>query len=103
MGIARPHYGSILRAAEDWFGTAAAPRVNGIDTPIEGWRGPYDNEVWAFLSAMAYPVYVIGSMRGSLFLPEMDERAFPPLVPAGLLTRIGRGATRRLLGLHHRV
>jgi uncharacterized protein (DUF362 family) len=102
MGVARPHYGSILRAAEDWFGASAAPRVDGIDTPIAGWRGPYDNEVWAFLSAMAYPVYVIGSMRGSMFLPEMDERAFPSLMPAGLLTRIGRGATRRLLGLHHR-
>ncbi|MEA2327545.1 MAG: hypothetical protein QOE68_2504 [Thermoanaerobaculia bacterium] len=102
MGVARPHYGSILRAAQDWFGAAAPPRVDGIDTPIAGWRGPYDNEVWAFLSAMAYPVYVIGSARGSMFLPEMDERAFPPLAPAGVLTRIGRGATRRLLGLHHR-
>jgi uncharacterized protein (DUF362 family) len=102
MGVTQPHYGSILRAAEDWFGAATEPKVDGIDTPIAGWRGPYDNEVWAFLSAMAYPVYVIGSARGSLFLPEMDEGAFPPLVPAGVLTRIGRAATRRLLGLHHR-
>jgi hypothetical protein len=53
------------------------------------------------LSAMAYPVYVLGSGRGSLFTPEMDTSAFPPLTAESALLRFGRGAMRRLIGLHH--
>jgi hypothetical protein len=36
-----------------------------------------------------------------MFVPEMDEQAFPPLKPAGHLLRIGRSAMQRLLGLRH--
>jgi hypothetical protein len=53
------------------------------------------------LSIISLPVYVWGSGRGTLFVPEMDERAFPPLQPEGRLLRFGRGAMRRLLGLRH--
>ncbi len=66
---------------------------------MAGWRGPYHSEFSALLSLLAFPVYVLGSGRGSLFVPEMDEQAFPPLAPAGLFLRLGRGAVRRLLGL----
>jgi hypothetical protein len=52
------------------------------------------------LSFVAYPVYVFGSGRGSLFVPEMDETAFPPLQRVSLSQRVLRAALRRLLGLH---
>ena len=52
------------------------------------------------LSFLAYPVYVFGSGRGSLFVPEMDEQAFPPLEPVPFHRRVLRAALRRLLGLH---
>jgi len=52
------------------------------------------------LSFVAYPVYVFGSGRGSLFVPEMDEKAFPPLQRVSFPQRVLRSALRRLLGLH---
>jgi hypothetical protein len=52
------------------------------------------------LSFVAYPVYVFGSGRGSLFVPEMDEQAFPPLRAVSFSQRVLRAALRRLLGLH---
>src|ERR1700722_3151986 len=84
-------------------GSATPARVEGIDVdePLADWRGPYHNDVSAFLSILALPVYVWGSGRGTLFVPEMDEKAFPPLKPAGSLLRLGRGAMQRLLGLRH--
>jgi hypothetical protein len=48
---------------------------------------------------MAYPVYVLGSGRGALFVPQMDAQAFPPLGKEGLLLRAGRGLVRRIIGL----
>ena len=49
---------------------------------------------------MAYPVYVMGSGRGSLFLPEMDQDTFPSIRPAGFMLRTLRRAVRWLLGLN---
>jgi hypothetical protein len=46
---------------------------------------------------MAYPIYQFSSGRGSLFLPEMDEEAFPPSRRAGLPTRFVRAALRHVL------
>lgn len=94
---------SILRAATHWFGEpTAAVQVDGCDEPVPAWRGPYDNELWALMSVMAYPVYVVGSGRGSVWVPEMDEQEFPPLGAQGRMLKIVRGAARRLVGLHHR-
>jgi uncharacterized protein (DUF362 family) len=100
LGIREPRESSLLRAACHWFGSQ--PRgieVLGSDEPVADWRGPYDNELWAILSIAAFPIYVMGSGRGSLFVPEMDENAFPPLRPEGFFLRRGRRAVRRLLGL----
>ena len=71
----------------------------GEDSPIEDWQGPQSNELWSLLSLMAYPVYVMGSGRGELFVPEMDEEAFPSVTPEGWLLKLRRRAVRRLLGL----
>ncbi len=101
MGVREPEQTNILRAACHWFGD---PRkhieVVGTNENLRGWRGPYETEFSTMLSFVAYPVYVFGSGRGSLFVPEMDEKAFPPLQRVSFFQRVLRAALRRLLGLH---
>ena len=83
-----------------WFGGCSDDiEVRGEDSPIDNWRGPQSNELRALLSIMAYPVYVMGSGRGALFVPEMDEQAFPMIEHEGMLLKLKRRAVRRLLGL----
>lgn len=101
MGVREPEQTNILRAACHWFGDPRErTEVVGTDENLRGWRGPYETEFSTLLSFVAYPVYVFGSGRGSLFVPEMDERAFPPLARVSFFHRLLRGALRRLLGLH---
>jgi len=103
LGLRDPRDSILLRAAYHWFGPPARPpEVRGLDEPVEGWRGPYHSEWTTLLSAMANPMFVLGSGRGALFVPEMDEAAFPPLVPAGMLLRAGRRVIRRIIGLRLR-
>jgi uncharacterized protein (DUF362 family) len=101
MGVREPEQTNVLRAACHWFGD---PRERieliGTDEKVKGWRGPYETEFSTLLSFVAYPVYVFGSGRGSLFVPEMDEEAFPALDRVPFLHRVLRAALRRLLGLH---
>jgi uncharacterized protein (DUF362 family) len=99
LGMRHTRESSVLRAAEDWFGGGAPIEVVGVDRPVAGWRGPYHDEFSAFLSLMAYPVYVLGSGRGALFVPEMDEKAFPFKEPESAGLRFTRSALRRFLGL----
>jgi uncharacterized protein (DUF362 family) len=100
LGISDPRESPILRAAEDWFATPnGRPRVVGVDEPVRGWRSPYHNELSTVLSFLAYPVYVLGSGRGALFVPEMDEEAFPVLGRESVPLRLARKGLRRLLGL----
>ena len=64
MGIRNPRQSSILRAACHWFGDPSDRiEVVGVDEPLAAWRGPYHNDVSAFLSIVAMPVYVWGSGR----------------------------------------
>ncbi len=72
-----------------------------MDEPLAGWRGPYTTTCRRFLSILALPVYVWGSGRGTLFVPEMDEQAFPPLQARGEIAAARARAMRRLLGLRH--
>jgi uncharacterized protein (DUF362 family) len=103
MGVKDPLTSGILRAACHWFGD---PRpgieVVGCDEPIVGWRGPCHSDWSTLLSFLAYPAYLYGSGRGALFVPEMDEQAFPPVTPEGPMLRLARAAVRRLIKLHHR-
>lgn len=100
MGVREPEQTNILRAACHWFGD---PRerieVVGTNENLRGWCGPYETEFSTMLSFVAYPVYVFGSGRGSLFVPEMDEQAFPPLERVSFMQKVLRTALRRLLGL----
>jgi uncharacterized protein (DUF362 family) len=101
MGVLEPEQTNILRAACHWFGDPRERiKVVGANENLRGWRGPYETEFSTMLSFVAYPVYVFGSGRGSLFVPEMDEQAFPPLQRVTFSQRVLRAALRRLLGLH---
>jgi uncharacterized protein (DUF362 family) len=103
LGVQDPAASRILRAACHWFGDPTGRiEVVGCDERVAGWRGPYATEMSTLLSFLAYPVYEHGSGRGALFVPEMDERAFPPLTPESVPLRIARAAVRHLIGLHHR-
>ena len=100
VGMRDPKDSSILRAAFHWFGADdMTVDVAGCDEPIEPWRGPYHNEISTMLSLMAYPTYVLGSGRGKLFVPEMDEQAFPPLQRESIPLRVTRRAVQSLIGL----
>jgi uncharacterized protein (DUF362 family) len=100
LGVAHPEEASLLRSACHWFGGWPEPiEVVGCDQPIRGWRGPYGNAWHALLSLLAWPVYVWGSGRGALFVPQMDPQAFPPVRPPGIALRFKRWLVRRLLGL----
>ena len=59
------------------------------------------NEFSAFLSLVSYPVYVLGSGRGALFVPEMDEEVFPPKDSPSVPLRAARSAVRAMIGLEH--
>ena len=100
LGVERPQDSSILRMAGHWFGGACdSIEIRGEDSPIQDWCGPQSNELRALLSIMAYPVYVMGSGRGALFVPEMDEHSFPMIEREGTVLKWTRSAVRRLLGL----
>jgi hypothetical protein len=102
MGVKDPDQSRILRAARHWFGSPTGSiEVSGPDEPVPGWRSPYHNDLSTLLSFLAYPVYVFGSGRGALFVPEMDEEAFPPLRRAGVLLRLLRRGVQAFLGLRH--
>ena len=73
----------------------------GGSRPVRGWRSPYHNELTTLMSFFAYPTYQFGSGRGTLFVPEMDEEAFPPLRPVGGWVRGARRFVQMLLGLRH--
>ena len=95
-----PRDSSILRAAFHWFGAGyIGPKVIGCDESITPWKSPYHSEVSTFLSLIAYPTYVLGSGRGKLFVPEMDESAFPPLEPPSIPLRAARRAMQSMIGL----
>ncbi len=100
MGVKDPRQSRTLRAACHWFGNPDGQiEVVGTDEPVAGWRSPRHNDLSALLSFASFPIYVFGSARGSLFVPEMDGQAFPSLTCDGWLLRLGRKGVQALLGL----
>jgi hypothetical protein len=103
MGLNDPREAANLRAACHWFGDPEGSiEIDGPDEPLPNWRSPYYSEISTMLSFLALPVYVLGSGRGALFVPEMDREEFPPLRPESVPLRLGRYGIQRLLGLRHR-
>jgi uncharacterized protein (DUF362 family) len=99
-GTLDPMQSEVLRSAFDWCGAATGPiETHGVSTPITPWRNPYGNEWASMISMVSYPVYVYGSGRGSLFVPEMDEDAFPPKGEPSQTLRTIRRMNAKLLRL----
>lgn len=100
VGIIKPQWSGFLRTACHWFGNPL-PRTHvvGSDKPIEGWHGPFTDEISTALSLVAYPVYELASGRGALFLPEMDQAAFPLLSNQSVWQFAARQTLRRIVGL----
>ena len=102
MGMADPRESSTLRAACHWFGDPCNNiEIDGPDEPLRNWRSPYHSEISTILSFLALPVYVLGSARGALFVPQMDRDAFPLLHRESWTLRAGRRGIQSLLGLRH--
>lgn len=103
MGLSEPRRCRMLNTACQWFGDPSTTiEVDGINTPLPSWRGPYQNEWTSLLSLFALPVYEYASGRGALFVPEMDMQAFPPLQPESRRLRWTRHGIQAFLGLRHR-
>lgn len=87
-----------LDAAMHWFDDPR-PRteVRGCDRPLADFRGAYHDELSATLGLLATPMYLLASGRGALFLPEMDEDAFPPKARASPPMRLAQRMVRWLL------
>ena len=102
MGTPDPRVGATLRDACHWFGDPEKKiEIDGLDEPIIGWRGPYDNDMAALLSSFAFPFYTLFTGRGSLFVPEMDDDAFPPLKNESLFVKLARRWVQTLLIMRH--
>jgi len=102
MGLNDPREAATLRAACHWFGDPEENiEIEGPNEPLANWRSPYNSEFSTLLSFVALPVYVLGSGRGALFVPEMDREAFPPLRPESVPLQLGRYGIQNLLGLRH--
>jgi len=102
MGVNDPREASSLRAACHWFGDPDdSIEIDGADEPLRNWRSPYYSEISTMLSFLALPVYMLGSARGALFVPEMDREAFPPLGHESMPLRLGRCGIQSLLRLRH--
>lgn len=100
LGIGEFESSSLLRSTTQWFGSSLdAIEVVGETSRIKNWRGPYHNELRTLMSFLSYPIYVMGSCRGSLFVPEMDQDAFPLIQPEGFVVGTTRKVVRWLLGL----
>jgi uncharacterized protein (DUF362 family) len=102
MGMSDPRDSSLIRAAGHWFGNPRNIEVVGCDEALRDWRGPYHNEWSTLLSLFAYPVYEFASSRGAVFVPEMDEEAFPTVEKEGRILRLRRRSLQAFLGLRHR-
>jgi uncharacterized protein (DUF362 family) len=95
VGISDPYASKPLRTAIHWFGD---PRphleVSGREAPIAGWRRPFRVGFAHALAFLAAFVYAHASGRGALFVPSVDEKAFPPLSRPSPLLRLGRRVMR---------
>jgi hypothetical protein len=101
MGMKVLPQSGMLNAVRQWFGGwSTGIEVQGTDEPIKDWRNPVENRLWSMLSLMSFPMYMLFSNRGSYFIAEMDETAFPPKSKPGFKTRNFRKLNRRIIGLH---
>jgi uncharacterized protein (DUF362 family) len=94
-----PRAAIIMRRARDWFGVdiSADPlTVRPIDPSYRRRRATLFGK---FVCLTAYPMYMFGSGKGVLFVPQMDESAFPPVGTTNIGTRTVRKAAQIAFGI----
>lgn len=80
MGERDPSRAPDLQTAFKWFGDPRAKaKVLGDLTPIVDWQKADSSLLTASLASLAAPVYSSFSMKGALFVPEMDSAVFHPI------------------------
>lgn len=96
MGLIELPRGTSCRTALDWFGDVRdRTNVVGEDTPIAPFINPHQDDARIFLSSLAYPVYTYLSDSGSLWMPNMDSKAFPLIRREDAFTFVARRLLRR--------
>ena len=89
-----------LGRERDWFGDPLQTvEIQGIDRPIEDFRGVHHTPGASLLGLFAFTAFERASRRGARFVPQTDERAFPFRRPKTPLERGMNEAIRRLLDL----
>jgi Domain of unknown function (DUF362) len=94
-----PRAAIILRRARDWFGVdiSADPlTVRPIDSSYRRRRATLFGK---FVCLTAYPMYMFGSGKGILFVPQMDETAFPQVGDTKISTRTIRKTAQIVFGI----
>lgn len=101
LGVGDPRLAPIVRRAHHWFGIPVQPvTVDGDRPPLHtALRGAHASAPLRALGTLSYPIYAYLSNRGELFVPAMDVGAFPPIEPAGPVTRAVRWSSQRAFGL----
>jgi len=101
LGIADPRRAPIVRRAHHWFGLPLSdPVVDGVRPRLrDELRGVHRSAVLRGLGTVSYPVYMYLSNHGEVFVPAMDESAFPPSSRTGTATKVVRWASQHAFGL----
>ncbi len=101
MGLRDPSRVPIVRRAVHWFGIDLTPvEVDGSPGLLgDGFRNPWSRRTWRAFAALSGPVYFSMSGEGRLFVPQMDEHAFPPSRPEGVPVRAVRRGAQLAFGL----
>jgi uncharacterized protein (DUF362 family) len=92
----------ILRRARDWFGVDISAPTNDVVPVSATFRRRKATLFGRFICATAYPMYIFGSGRGSFFVPEMDETAFPQIGHTPIAIRAIRKASQVVFGIRPR-
>jgi uncharacterized protein (DUF362 family) len=101
LGIDDARRAPIVRRVEHWFGLY--PEEIGVDGARPDLhaelRGAHASTALRMLGTASYPIYMSLSNHGELFVPEMDQVAFPPSGRVGVGTRVVRWGAQRAFGL----
>ncbi|MDQ6697233.1 MAG: DUF362 domain-containing protein, partial [Actinomycetota bacterium] len=97
LGIHDPGRAPIVRRANHWFGLhPGVVPVDGDRPDLHGeLRGAHASTTLRMLGTASYPIYMSLSNKGELFVPKMDDAAFPSAARVGPATRLVRWGAQR--------
>jgi uncharacterized protein (DUF362 family) len=94
-----PSNSIMLRRARDWFGVDLGVDLGSVEPIDRSFQRRRATVLGRFICATAYPMYLFGSNRGALFVPEFDETAFPQRKRPRFPTRFIRRSAQLAFGL----